>query len=496
MLAEAIAMLPGNSDFSQSIDFSSAFRLCVGEDWYVVAETLFLMSCAVQACSGIVEAAQSLDGFIASFLLGRTWGIQFYPSVEFITWSDSHCHLENNVEVESGLGACTPFHNNGPIVLTLGFVLTTAMFLPLGRGHLKETITIQFISTTCLFVLLTQFSSEFFRRGFDFPLPWVGDSLSNLVGVVLFNFAYSITIPAWLSEKQSHVSVNTTIWTCTAVSSWIYLSFGFMGAMTFDKVGSNILVVLASGKVHYLTRICAAVFGATIIGCGVPVFCVIIKNALYTNNICDSNSAVFWGAYAPYLISWLLYQGTILMTVLSWTGLVINGMVAFILPMVLAYKCLLERNKLKQQQQQLATFPAVHSYDALSSVSHVNIQIDSESGVELTPVEGITSSESSKKSKNGNKLSENGNGNTNTSSSSSLYVHSPDNNKNSLALASPPSEPVSEEEEEEGEVINSVLALPLWMEPARKWLVLCIIWFFTFIICFTIVMDILSGAGP
>ena len=242
-------MLPGNSDFNQTIDFSSAFRLCVGEDWYVIAETLFLMSCAVQACSGIVEAAQSLDGFMASFLFGRTWGLQFYPSVEFITWSTDHCHLENNVEIESGLADCTPFHNNGPIVLTLGFVLTTLMFLPLGRGHLKETIFIQFLSTTCLFVLLTQFSTEFFRRGFNFPLPWVGDSLSNLVGVVLFNYAYSITIPSWLTEKQHHVSVNNTIWSCNAMATFIYLAFGFMGAMTFDKVGPNLLVLLASSKV-------------------------------------------------------------------------------------------------------------------------------------------------------------------------------------------------------------------------------------------------------
>jgi hypothetical protein len=34
----------------------------------------------------------------------------------------------------------------------------------------------------------------------------------------------------------------------------------------------------------------------------------------------------------------MLYQGTLLMSVLNWTGLVVNGLVAFLLPMVLALK--------------------------------------------------------------------------------------------------------------------------------------------------------------
>lgn len=40
----------------------------------------------------------------------------------------------------------------------------------------------------------------------------------------------------------------------------------------------------------------------------------------------------------PYLLSWTIYQGTMLMSMLNWTGLVVNGLVAFILPMILALK--------------------------------------------------------------------------------------------------------------------------------------------------------------
>lgn len=40
----------------------------------------------------------------------------------------------------------------------------------------------------------------------------------------------------------------------------------------------------------------------------------------------------------PFLISWMLYQGSVLMSVLNWTGLIVNGLVAFLLPMILALK--------------------------------------------------------------------------------------------------------------------------------------------------------------
>jgi hypothetical protein len=267
----------------------------VGDEWYAVAETLFLVSCAVQACAAIVETSQSLDGFIASFLIGKTYAMQFYPEVKMVEWSASACHQETEFELESGMEDCTPFHDAGSMIFTLGFFLTTILFLPLGRGHLKETIFVQLLSFGCLLVLLSKFSSEFIIRGFeDSPVKWWGSDVTQLAGVVLFNYAYSITVPSWLNEKAPDVSVNRTIWGATTLATVIYIGFGLMGAMTFDAVGPNLLVLLASSKVHFTTRICAALFGVTIIGCGVPVFCVIIKNAMLHNTGMGHNWALFW----------------------------------------------------------------------------------------------------------------------------------------------------------------------------------------------------------
>lgn len=340
LMADAIASIRGNGDFSQQVDFSKAFRLIVGKDWYVVAEALFLCSCAVQACASIVAAAQSLDGFIASFLFGKTAALQLFPTISIISWDTSNCHEESEFAAESNMEDCTPFHDAGPLVLTAGFLLVTLLFLPLGLGHLKETIAVQIFSMGCMVVLLVQFTYEFARRGLSFHLPWVGNELSQLAGVVLFNYAFSITVPSWLSEKDQSVSVNKAVWSASTAASAIYIIFGITGAMAFEGVGSNILIVLASNKVHHLTRFCAALFGVTIIGCGVPVFAVIIRTGLIASGLCSPRWALFLGGCAPFLFSWTLYQGTLLMSILNWAGLIINGLVAFLLPMVLALKAI------------------------------------------------------------------------------------------------------------------------------------------------------------
>ena len=167
------------------------------------------------------------------------------------------------------------------------------------------------------------------------PLQWVGDDFSRLGGIVLFNYAFSVTIPAWLQEKQTNVSPNKTIWTSSILSTIIYISFGCLAASSFRDPGGNMLTLLSSSEVHSITRIAAAVFGGLIIGCGVPVFCVMMKDVLHSGSILSPGNSLFVGSSLPYIFSWTLYRGNLLLSVLNWAGLIINGTVAFLLPVLL-----------------------------------------------------------------------------------------------------------------------------------------------------------------
>ena len=188
LLADAIASIPGNRAFSRNVDFSSAFRLIMGEDWYIVAETLFLVCCVVTAVAGIVETAQSIDGFFASILLGRTYALQLSPQPELVSWDPARCREATNLNLDSSLEDCTPFNEAGPFIISLGFLCTTALFLPMGRGNLQETIGVQIIAFGCMVVLLSQFTVEFVSHGFPYEVPLFTPHVSNLAGFVLFNY--------------------------------------------------------------------------------------------------------------------------------------------------------------------------------------------------------------------------------------------------------------------------------------------------------------------
>lgn len=200
-------------------------------------------------------------------------------------------------------------------------------------------MTVQLISFAFLVLLLMEFEIDFvFNRGLNSSINWFGEGkYSQLVGVILFNYAYSITVPAWLSEKTPDTKINPTIWTASFFSSFLYISFGMLAALAFDECSESMLTLLASTEVALITRVSAALFGLTIIGAGVPVFCVIIKNTLYTTRTFNAHWSFFIGSVFPYMTAWCLYKGTLLMDALNWAGLVVNGLAAFCFPLILSW---------------------------------------------------------------------------------------------------------------------------------------------------------------
>lgn len=127
------------------MDFSQAFKLLLGDAWYAVAETLFVSSCMVQATSAIVQTSQCLDSLLATFLLPKVYALQLAPTVEIVSWSASSCGDQSN------LADCTPFNDNGTLVFTMGYFLMMLFYWPIGRGHLKETMSLQLIAFFAMF---------------------------------------------------------------------------------------------------------------------------------------------------------------------------------------------------------------------------------------------------------------------------------------------------------------------------------------------------------
>ena len=96
---------------------------------------------------------------------------------------------------------------------------------------------------------------------YTLTVPAVGPDLGQLFGVIIFNYTFTITVPAWLNEKKSHVSINRTIWASTTLCTLLYIIFGLFGALAFSYPPADMLSMLASTNSDALTRVSAALFG-------------------------------------------------------------------------------------------------------------------------------------------------------------------------------------------------------------------------------------------
>ena len=73
-----------------------------------------------------------------------------------------------------------------------------------------------------------------------------------------------------------------------------------------------------------------------IIGFGIPVYCVIARYNLAASNRVSPAGATLLGVALPWCTAWFLYQGSLAMHFQAWSGIIVNGFVAFIAPVAVS----------------------------------------------------------------------------------------------------------------------------------------------------------------
>ncbi len=186
--------------------------------------------------ASIIDTAQVIDQILAKFRGGTVafeWNKQ--GGWEIIRWAAHNCSGERIKN-----GKCIPFEadQNSSWLLTTGYLLAAIVFLPmslkgeciygefesrfcrcyypnessnaLSTKDLKENTVFQIVGFVVLIVVSLQFVASFLINGLDFSnVSMWGTDWSDMFGVVLFNFAVVIAVPAWLYERKPSVSVTS-----------------------------------------------------------------------------------------------------------------------------------------------------------------------------------------------------------------------------------------------------------------------------------------------
>jgi len=337
-MANTISKIPGNSDFKKEVEYAETFRKFWGHRSFVFAQAMFFICITCLNISSIVDTAQTVDTALGNFK--GTFGVQISwaaddPILSVVEWKAGECSEDMRVS-----GTCLPFFDDGKpssIILTLGYVICVAIFLPMALMDLKENAAAQIVGFVVLLLASLQFCIVSVYHGLDFSrLSLWGETWSNLFGVVLFNFALVIAIPAWLYEKEESVDVPAVIHGSSALTLLLYILVGVLGTLSMENVSDNMLESMESGVYGVGLQIGASIFAFFIVGLGIPLFSVLTRYSLVGSNLMTSLKANVLAVYFPFGVGWLLYMGEGVTELLSWGGVIFTSIVAFILPLLVS----------------------------------------------------------------------------------------------------------------------------------------------------------------
>lgn len=190
-------------------------------------------------------------------------------------------------------------------------------------------------------------------------VPLVGASFSSLVGVSLMT-AYAVTVPSWLNEKSPGVPPRTVLWLSTAISFGLKVAFGWIGAVAMTPAELyadgrrdtlDALVLYADAvlgprfpPISALTKVSVWVFTLAVIGLGIPLQCVFVRNNFLPPMSGSSSfhqayrrhwlTADLVGCYLPWCVAPFVYSGPLFVAFISWSTLLLGVSMNFILPMV------------------------------------------------------------------------------------------------------------------------------------------------------------------
>eukprot|EP00934_Nitzschia_sp_Nitz4_P001116 Nitzschia sp. Nitz4//scaffold8_size234185//51452//53067//NITZ4_001238-RA/size234185-augustus-gene-0.239-mRNA-1//1//CDS//3329559749//1116//frame0 len=341
-MANTISKVHGNWDFKKEVEYSETFEKFWGHRSFLITQMLFFCCITCLNVSSIVDTAQVIDTIIGHLIpsLSVAFNIRTDVAGNLVVhveqWDYSLCSEQMFLD-----GTCLPFLQTEGVVFTFGYAVLLLIFLPMALMDLKENTTWQVLGYIVLLVSSLQFIVLFIQEGLSFDnISWWGESWDTLFGVVLFNFALVIAVPAWLYEKEPHVDVPTVIHCSSALAAVLYILIGLLGAMAIPNVSANMLESMMSGAFGITMQVNASVFAFFIVGLGCPLFSVLARMNLTGSGLCSHRMGNILAVYLPFLCSWLFYQGDAITQILSWGGTLFTSVVAFVLPLLVSLHAL------------------------------------------------------------------------------------------------------------------------------------------------------------
>ncbi|KAA0168848.1 hypothetical protein FNF27_02010 [Cafeteria roenbergensis] len=346
MLCEAAQRIPGNHNFAKRVEFCDLVRYYYGQRAYVASQIAYNVSLQASNIAAMIVSAQVLDDFIIH-IFGTSYAF------DYADFRGIRATVPHGADPNGQVWFDPVTHDPVATVISLGYLLSMLLCIPFGIMKLDENMWFQWLS----FGGLLLFTGEFFVQFIMSSVPdgvgyepgngpsqtvLFGGNQGQVLGLAMFAYAYVVTIPSWLNEKKSGVSVNSAVWWPALVGFIMKLLIGLLGAWAFAHPTDNILTNLASPPMPQVTRYSSYMWNLLTLVPGIPILAIMVKYNLITGKIVSPFMANILGVVLPWAVTAFCYEQQVLNQLCNWVAILVQGYINFLVPIMLYRRALIE----------------------------------------------------------------------------------------------------------------------------------------------------------
>ncbi|KAJ3416556.1 hypothetical protein HDV05_001293 [Chytridiales sp. JEL 0842] len=360
-IVEAMQAIPGNKYWQGTVEFGTLINFYFGPKSHILGQFCLYGALQSLAMSSIIQCSQTIDNIIID-VFGKTCGLAFGTPFGGTLGQGVRSFGAGWKCVTEHGAAASPFKDTY-VLVTFGYLAVFCVVVPMCLFPLADYVWVQFVSFALTFVIYSYWVIQSFITGLDISLvPFVGNTsgYAALVGVIMLNFAFVQTVPAWVNVKRPDVNVQSSIWTTTTLSLVVYMCIGMFPALAFSiPYDSNVIAVISS--VSTFSKVFSYLFSLIVLMTSIPVFVIISQLNLIQNF--DINKYVAVGAcyWVPWILSVPFLTGEWLLKLNIWSSLIFVSTANFVVPLMIYIKAVAfrkaynERRELSPNQRQLLT---------------------------------------------------------------------------------------------------------------------------------------------
>ncbi|RUS23188.1 hypothetical protein BC937DRAFT_90892 [Endogone sp. FLAS-F59071] len=347
-VCEAMSAVEGNDRFQAKVEFTTLAELFLGNRYHIALQIILYLSLQSLNIASMIISSQSMDSLIIT-LFGATCGIAIYPPGPIC------------VHAQSSTGS--PFVDYYMFV-TGGLLVTFVLVFPLGLLNLAENIKVQigtwskgrvmpggprnlsgdhrgeYTSLIALIFILLVWMVTFCKHGLTLSnVPAFGSDLSQVLGVVLFNYAFITTMPSFVNSLNPQVNIRAVVWWSIGVSTFMYIALGLFGAFAYQiSSSSNLIAVIQFDSQNSIVTIVSTyMFPFAVLITSIPVYTIVIRANLIRGQVCRRSWAIFWSSFLPWLIVIPFQTGWWLNIIINYLSLIFTSSSNFIVPFLLFF---------------------------------------------------------------------------------------------------------------------------------------------------------------